>query len=134
MHTLFCFLCPSCCQIFGGEDTEGAELSMKQIQKKLKSDASKLAKQAAKDNKKAEADRKKAARTVTKKVIATASKMVSPLSSALHKAADVYQKALTANAGDLDETKEFHKKNGRNRDVQDSCDKGAELLLQESSC
>jgi hypothetical protein len=100
----------TCGQTFGGDDNEGPEMSIKQIQKKLKSESSKLAKQAAKDNKKAEADRKKAAKALTKKVIATASKMVSPLATALHKAADVYQKVVAANAEEFGPAKEFKTK------------------------
>ena len=83
---------------------------MGQLKKKMKKEAKDIAKEAAKNNKKAEAERKKAAKSLTKKVITMSSKLVSPLATALHKAAGVYQKAVTANAQEMDEVKEFQKK------------------------
>jgi hypothetical protein len=85
-------------------------LTPKQLEAKLKKEASKSDKEAAIKKKKEEAEQKRKAKSVTKKVIQLSSKLSAPLAAALHKAMDVWNKAEAAGVGDNDAVQGFKKK------------------------
>lgn len=86
------------------------KMTPKQIEKKLKSEASKAEKDAKRDAKKEEAERKKKSKAVTKKVISMSSRLSVPLATALHKAGEVVTKAEAAGFGDDEDLNRFKEK------------------------
>ena len=104
VHSFCLFVCTGQ-RIKKAKNAQGSaddKLTPKQLNQKLKKEASKAAKQAEKEAKKEEAARKKAAASITKKVIHMATKLSAPVVSCVHKSALILEK-LDADGHDADE-------------------------------
>lgn len=93
----------------GDDEPQAAEkkLSPKQLEAKLKREASKHDKATQKEKKKEESARKREAKAVTKKVVSMSSKLSAPLAAALHKACEVYNKAEAAGLSEHEDVVAF---------------------------
>ena len=109
-------------------------LTPKQLEQKLKREASKLNKEEKAALKKEEASGKKQAKAATKKTVGLSSRLSAPLAAALHKANDIISKAAAAGVEDHEDLVTYKGVVGTLEEYKEKCNKALTFYSKNPDC